>query len=137
MKFRKFGTTYFVRLNKGEEIINSLADFCQKENIKLASVTGIGASNKLTIGLYDTEKHKYLSNTLTGEFEITSLMGNITTQNGIPYIHIHINIADQEHKTFGGHLSSAFISATGEIVINTIEGIIERKYDDKSGLNLI
>ncbi len=45
--------------------------------------------------------------------EITSLVGNISQMNGEVYLHIHINLANEENKVFGGHLTSAIISATG------------------------
>ena len=56
MEFRKFQDKYIVRLNKGDEIISSITDLCRNENIKLGNFIGLGAANKATIGLYDTEE---------------------------------------------------------------------------------
>ena len=44
MEYRKFADTYVIRLDKGEEIISSLQAICEKENIRLGSVEGIGAA---------------------------------------------------------------------------------------------
>ena len=41
MEYRKFDDTYVVRLNKGEEVIESLKDLCKNENIELAEITGL------------------------------------------------------------------------------------------------
>ena len=54
-----------------------------------------------------------------------------------PYLHMHINIADKNHQSFGGHLNYAIISATFEGVLEVIEGETDRKYDDETGLNLL
>ena len=45
MEYRKFGKQYVIRLEKGEEIVSSIKDLCEKENIKLGSLSGIGAVN--------------------------------------------------------------------------------------------
>ena len=42
----------------------------------------------------------------------------------------------QDGKVFGGHLNKAIISATCEMVINIINGKVDRFYDDVTGLNL-
>ena len=52
MEFQKFGDTYVVRLDKGEEIVASLQALCEKQQIALASVEGIGAADHAVIGLY-------------------------------------------------------------------------------------
>ena len=54
MEYRKFGKQYVIRLEKGEEIVSSIKDLCVKENIKLGSLSGIGAVNKVTAGLFKT-----------------------------------------------------------------------------------
>jgi len=49
MEYRKFADTYVIRLDKGEEIISSLQAICEKENIRLGSVEGIGAADHAVI----------------------------------------------------------------------------------------
>ena len=43
---------------------------------------------------------------------------------------------DKDGHVFGGHLSMAYVSATAEIEIQISDGVIDRKYDKKIGLNL-
>ena len=33
MDYRKFGNTYVIRMDRGEEIVRTLTDFCKKENV--------------------------------------------------------------------------------------------------------
>ena len=80
---------------------------------------------------------KYLSKELVGDHEITPVCGNISTMNGEVYLHLHANLCNAEHKSFGGHLNSAVVSATFEGVIDIIDGKVDRKFDEKIGLNLL
>lgn len=136
MKFKKFGNRFVVRIDKGEEIVRTLKEFCKNNGIKLGSITGLGATNKAKVGLFETETKKYISRELTGNYEIAPLYGNISTMNGEIYLHIHINLCDKKQNSFGGHLDYAYVSATFEAVIDKIEGEIEREFSDEIGLNL-
>ena len=94
MKYRRYGNKYIVRLDKGEEIVATIQQFCKQQGITLGLITGIGATNKVTIGLFDVEAKQYHSHELTGNYEISSLYGNISTMNNDIYLHIHITVCD-------------------------------------------
>ena len=137
MEFQKFADTYVVRLDKGEEIIASLQVLCEKEKIALGSVEGIGAADHAVIGLYDVGQREYHKTELNGPMEITSLLGNITQKDGAVYLHLHINLCNKEMQIVGGHLNECRIGATGEIIVRTLPGKVERLLDEKvTGLNL-
>lgn len=136
MEYQLFGDTYVLRLDRGEEVVSSLKEFCQREKIALASVDGLGATDHLEICLYDVEKKMFHRHTFDEAMEITSLHGNVSTMDGDTYLHLHINTADSELKVHGGHLSACRISATGELFIRKIDGHVERRKDDVTGLNL-
>ncbi|MBE6052580.1 MAG: DNA-binding protein [Clostridium sartagoforme] len=137
MEYRVFNETIVLRLEKGEEVIESIKKLCEKEDIKLGSISGLGASNHIVIGLFKVDEKKYYSNTFEDDFEITNLTGNISRMNGEVYLHIHGTFADIEGKCVGGHLNKAIISATSEIIINKIHGEVGRKFSEDIGLNLI
>ena len=136
MKFRKFGTKFILRIDKGEEIIETLRKFCAEQKIALGTVTGIGATDRAVIGLFDTQEKKYYSSEISGDREISPLLGNISTMDGKPYLHIHANLCDKSHQCLGGHLNSAVVSATFEAVIEKFEGKADRYFDKEIGLNL-
>src|SRR5690554_3601357 len=104
MQWERFGNKYIIRLDKGEEIVETLKHFCQYKQIKLGWVYGIGAVNQATIGLYEPAAKQYHSKELSGDYEITSLLGNISTKDREIYLHLHINLSNLE-KTYGGHLN--------------------------------
>lgn len=137
MEYRKFDDTYVVRLNKGEEVIESLKDLCKNENIELAEITGLGASNLVEIGVFNVNTKEYNTKIFEGMFEITSLIGNVTRKDGEVYLHIHINFGDEEGLIKGGHLVRSIMSATSEIVVRRINGKVGRKLSNEIGLNLL
>ncbi|MAG44740.1 DNA-binding protein [bacterium] len=137
MQYKKFNDKYILRLDKGEEVVGTLKKFCQEKSIKLASISGIGASNKIELGLFNTREKKYYSRALEQDFEISSLIGNITEMDGKVYLHLHITLGDKDQNTFSGHLNSAIISGTCEIIIHAINGEVDRKFSNEIGLNLL
>ena len=136
MEYRRFENSYVVRLNKGEEVITSLKQLCIEENIKLGEITGLGASDFVEIGVFNVNTKEYNTKKFEGMFEITSLVGNVSTKDDEVYLHIHINFGDEEGLVKGGHLVKATISATSEIILRIIEGNVGRKLNPEIGLNL-
>ena len=137
MEYRRFGDTYVVRLERGEEILTQLAELCKAESIKLAAVEALGAADRIVFGLYNVAEKVYHKTVLEeGEYEITSLLGNISEMDGKPYLHLHINAAGADGITHGGHLNEARISATCEMFVRLIDGHVGRRHDDTTGLNL-
>lgn len=137
MDIKKFGNKIIVRIDPGEEILETLLHVCKEHDVRLGSIMGIGATNKASIGLFDIASKMYHKKEFVGTYEITSLCGNVTRMNDEPYLHIHITLCDDRHRSFGGHLNTAIVSATCECIIDSIEGVIERFTDKETGLNLV
>ena len=137
MDYRRFDNIIVLRLEKGEEVIESIKNICIKEEIKVGTITGLGASNDITIGLFKVDEKKYYSNSFKEDFEITNLTGNISVMNDEAYLHIHGTFGKDDGSCIGGHLNKAIISATSEIFITILDGNIGRRFDDNIGLNLI
>jgi predicted DNA-binding protein with PD1-like motif len=136
MEYRRFNNTIVARIDKGEEILDKIKEISLKENIKLANVNALGATNDFTVGVYKVDEKKYYSNSFTGNFEIVSLTGTINTMNGEFYTHIHMSAGNDKGEVFGGHLNRAVVSATCEMVIYIIDGTVDRYHDEDIGLNL-
>ena len=136
MEYRRFNNTIVARIDKGEEILEQIKAIALKEKIKLANINALGATNDFTVGVFKIAEKKYYSNTFKGDFEIVSLTGTINTMNNEFYTHIHMSAGDTEGKVFGGHLNRAIVSATCEMVINIIDGTVDRYADEEIGLNL-
>lgn len=139
MDYRNYSGKYYVRLDKGDEVVASLPALCGKEGITLAQVQGIGGCGEVTVGVFDTETKTYREETVTGTLEMISLDGNITEYEDKPFLHAHATFAyhrDGEAKLLSGHLLKAVISLTGEIVLTPADGKIGRKYLDDLGIRV-
>lgn len=136
MEYKKFGNKIIARIDKGEEILEKIKEIALKENIKLANVNALGATNDFTVGVYKVNEKKYYSNSFKGAYEIVSLTGSINTMNEKFYTHIHMSCGDEKGNVVGGHLNNAIVSATCEMFIDIIDGKVDRFNDEDTGLNL-
>lgn len=136
MKYRLEGKRVLVVLEKGDEIFESIYNIVEDLDIKFSWINGIGAAENIIIGSYSTSIKNYIKKNFDGEFELTSITGNITTRENSPFIHIHATISDEDCNAFAGHLFSATITATCEIILNISDKAIHRKECNKVGLYL-
>ena len=136
MEYKRFGSKIIVRIDKDEEILEKVKELALKEKIRLAAVQALGATNSFTVGVYNVAEKKYYANTFSGSFEIVSLTGTINTMNGEFYTHLHMSAGNDKGEVFGGHLNRAVVSATCEMVVDVLDGTVDRAYDPVTGLNL-
>lgn len=138
MEYLDLGNTFIIRLDPGDEIIQSLESFCVNNKIKSGSVMGIGAIRDTKIAYFDPALGDYKDRYFPEGIELTSLMGNISMMDGAAFPHLHITAADSDFNMIGGHLISAIVSATAEIFIEVYDEQFERKLDPKLGMrNLV
>lgn len=136
MDYRRFKNKIIARFDRGEEVHDALRNIALKEDIKLASITAIGATDDFTIGVYKVDDKSYTEKNFKGIFEILGITGTISTKDSKYYPHLHISVADDEGQGLGGHLIKAHISVTCEMVIDIIDGWVGRKMDEEIGINL-
>ena len=136
MEYKRFNNVIIARIDAGEEVLEQLKNIALTQDIKLASVQGLGATNDFTVGVYDVSNKEYHANHFSGDYEIVSLTGTINTMNDEYYSHLHMSAGDNKGMVVGGHLNRAMISATCELVITIVDGVVERYKDDVTGLNL-
>ncbi|MBO4915899.1 MAG: DNA-binding protein, partial [Oscillospiraceae bacterium] len=105
MDYRRFQDTLIVRMDRGEEILEQLQIVSERENVRLAEVSALGALNDFTVGVYNTAEKKYYSNRFEGAYEIVSLTGTVSTMDGAYYAHIHMSAGNDRGEVFGGHLN--------------------------------
>ena len=137
MRYEKFGDTWLVRLDLGEEISESLKKFCGAEGIRLAQVNGLGAADRAVIGVFDPKKQVYSREELDEFMEIISLTGNVTWVNDQPFVHLHAALADQRHGMHCGHVLEMYVGATCELFVSALPGEVARVRDGSLGINLM
>ena len=138
MEYKKYNQTYYVRMDKGDEIISSLLEICRKEKISSAVFSGIGGCEKAQIQTFLPETGTFETQELTGMLELVSLNGNIISdEEGKLFHHTHALFSFKEngvHATAAGHMKSLTVLYTAEIELRpVIGGVIRRKPDPETG----
>ena len=136
MKFRKDGERVFLTLAKGDYINRTFENYAEFEEIGCAWLNGIGALEDPEIGYYSIDDQSYNRKQFIGEFELTSLIGNITLKKDKPFSHTHITFSDTDYRVFGGHLFDAKITAAGEFMMHLGAKEIAREMNTSIGLPL-
>jgi hypothetical protein len=133
----KTDNTIILRIDKGEEVVKSITEFCTKEGIDNAYFTGIGAVDVLTCGYYSLEEKKYHFKDYTEPLEVVSLTGNVMLKDGAPFVHVHGVFTDIENTAFGGHVVEMKVHVVLEVMLTPLSSKIERHVDECIGLALM
>ncbi|MDR1409138.1 MAG: DUF296 domain-containing protein [Oscillospiraceae bacterium] len=138
MQYKKIAESYVVRLEIGDDLIQSLLDLAATEDVHTAEISGLGASKSVTVGIFDPAAKSYRSVHSTEFLEAVSFTGNLTRQDGKPYLHIHALLANPVTGTFlAGHLNELLVGATAEIFVRTLPGDVNRRVCPDTGLNIM
>lgn len=141
MEYRKIKHTFYIRIDKGEDVTDSIKDVCRREKIQAGYFQGIGACDLAVLATYIPGKNDFTDHTISGMLEMVSLMGNITTDNNNePFLHSRASFSYLNQNGVvvitGGHLKEAHISYTGEIILNAADEKIDRMMDPKTGIEI-
>ena len=149
MEYKKIGETYYIRMDRGDEIISNILEICRKEAIKSAVYVGIGGCSIAELQVFIPERPRIGDGTsgtsgsfeterIEGMLELVSMNGNIVSgDDGQLYHHTHALFSfkkNGQHGMAGGHLKSTTVLYTAEIELRpTIGGAIGRKFDPETG----
>ena len=128
MEYRKFGDAYYIRLDRGDEIVSSVIAVCEKESVGSATYSGIGGCSEAQIQTFLPEASEFETQTLAGMLELVSLTGNVVSdEEGGLFSHAHAAFA-------AGHIESITVLYTAEIEMRPVTGgAIGRRYDPETG----
>jgi len=137
MQYKQINDDYFIYIEKNEKIMETFTQFCIKNNISNAKISGIGAVKNTEIGAYDILKKQYIKKKFDNILELVSFEGNITLNNNAPFPHAHVVLSDHDMNTYGGHLFETTVAAVGEFFLKKIDNEAYRKLNDDIGLPCI
>ena len=119
--------------------MTALARLGEREEVHWGAFEAIGMVEDVEIGYYDLPSREYVLRQEAGPFEVVSLKGNITEFNEAPLVHAHVALArcDETMEMIGGHVRSARVAATLEMILWLVSQPLVREFDEETGLNLI
>lgn len=117
-------TVHALRLQPGEDLKQGIQEYAEEHDINAGWImTTVGSLTKVHLRYANQEA----GDTLTGYFEIVSLVGTVSTNGS----HLHLSVSDSTGRTTGGHLLDGnLIYTTAEIVIGeSRRHVFEREVD--------
>ena len=138
MEYRNYDGVYYVRMDRGDEIISSILDICRENHLGSAVYSGIGGCGEAQIQTYIPESNAFELQTLRGMLELVSLTGNVITDDaGEYYHHTHAVFSyknGEQHCFAAGHIKAITVSYTAEIELRPVSGgTIKRQFDPETG----
>lgn len=127
---------HLVRLDRGEEVVGTLASYCGVHRIESGTIVGIGAVEGVEVGAYASAGRRYEKVALEGEWELVSFVGTVALLDGKPFVHPHVVVSNARAEVRGGHLFAARISVTGEFAIHEAGIGLSRELVEEVGLKL-
>ena len=135
MEYKRIQDKIFLRCDPGEEILEQLNIVCEKEDVRLALISGLGSVTKAVIGIFDLAEKHFYATTLEEPMEIGTLTGTVTNKNGAVYLHVHAVLGKTDGTAYTGHLKEGVVMATAEIELDLIEGEVGRRFVPETGLH--
>jgi len=118
-----------VRMVDGE----SLAEGLSSIEVKGAAVLcGIGMVRNATLAYWNGAE--YEEHVVEEPAELLSMQGNIAPRDGERMVHCHLTVARRDGTVAGGHLVSATVANTAEIVLGKLDGIVLERRLEPNGL---
>jgi uncharacterized protein len=131
------GPAHILKPPFGSDLLKELQGFVLAKNINLAWLSGVGAVSRATIRYYDQPRQEWIDLDLDRNLEVAGMWGNVSLLNGEPIVHVHIVLADNEGRCYGGHLGDGTVVFNLEILMTTLSGpAVTRKMDAQTGLTI-
>jgi predicted DNA-binding protein with PD1-like motif len=130
---------FAVIFDMDEDPIAGLTRLAEKENLSASSFTAIGAFSEALLGYFDWDKKDYERIPVGEQTEVLALVGDIAVEaaSGQKKVHAHVVLGKRDGSACGGHLLSAKVRPTLEVVLSEAPAHLSRVHDPESGLALI
>lgn len=120
MQHSKSGQLHILRLDDGEDIVESILKSVGDSRSTMLICTGLGMITDFELGYF--ERGQYISRAFSEPHELLSIQGAISGY-GEDRVHVHVAVADKEHRMFGGHLLKGKVWMSNEIGVLRLDGV--------------
>ena len=115
------GRMYAVKLEEGEEVLETLKELLESQGVDAALIMGIGGLSEAVIGFYSPEERKYkVAEVKPREgmvIEVASIEGNaVNTEKGV-HVHLHTVLSIDPERTIAGHLVKGVVRPHMEVFV--------------------
>ena len=122
-------STYAVIFQTGDEAMSGLLAFSRQNNLGAGHFTAIGAFSDVTLGYFDWEAKDYKKIPINEQVEVLSLVGDVALKDGKPSVHAHVFVGRSDGSTRGGHLISAHVRPTLEVIFVRSPAHLRKEHD--------
>jgi predicted DNA-binding protein with PD1-like motif len=129
--------TYAIALETNDEAVAGLAEFVRDQAVEAASITAIGAFKRAVLGYFEWQSKQYKKIPVDEQVEVLSLIGDVAVAEGKPTLHIHAVLGKSDGSVVGGHLLSAEVRPTLEVIITQSPSYLRKAKDPETGLALL
>src|ERR1041385_2059358 len=124
--------------DSGDEVMENLKRFANENQLSASNFTAIGAFSDCVLGFFNFEKRDYKRIPIIEQVEVLSLIGDVAFgEDGEPQVHAHVVLGKSDGTAPGGHLVSAHVKPTLEVIVTESPKHLHRAHDAASGLALI
>lgn len=132
------GRTIICRLKYESDLLESIKEVADHNNIASATFSAIGAVKKASISFYDQREKRYREMTIDKPLEVLVCSGNVGKLGNETLVHGHITLSDAQGQAWGGHLTKGTEVFAVELVMIELRDMeLVREFDTVTGLNLI
>jgi uncharacterized protein len=141
----ELGRRYLLVLERGDELMAEVKSFAERERLRTAEFTGIGAVSSARLAAFDPETREYVDIPDPGQTELVSLNGRITLPKDADptdppaerQLHVHCVLSREDGSAVAGHVFELVVRPTCEVVVNESAEHVARREDPDSGLPVI
>jgi predicted DNA-binding protein with PD1-like motif len=128
---------FAVIFQTGEDPVEGLTRLAEEQNLSASSFTAIGAFSEAILGYFDWETKDYERIPVSEQVEVLALLGDIAVEGKNKKVHAHVVLGRRDGSACGGHLLSAKVRPTLEVILTESPSFLRRAPDPASGLALI
>lgn len=139
MNFQRFDHRYQLRFLPGEKAMATLLEFCGREGIGYAALSGLGAVSGVDLAYFNDQTLEYETHEIAEQLEVIGLTGNVTIKDGAPFAHVHATFGARDLSVRGGHIMEMTVKPNLEIWLTRVAAgeAVHRLPDEDSGLYLM
>lgn len=129
------GRRVVASLGRGCDLLHEIERLADEHNVGFGEVRGIGSLDRAAVSYYDQQAKADRELAFEKPMMLLALAGTVLEENGSTGAHVHVVLADESGRAFGGDVSVGCRVFSCELVIEELStGQVSRRVDAATGL---